>query len=124
MNTIKRAMKKNHDTTEVAFYDIKEVKVDVAFIKKDYLEFKEEVRNVLSQFISKGPDASDFFPANDNATIERFMVKDDMFQKRKEALYFLLYNCSSNNQRAFSESFINAVFTKEYIETHIWPLGR
>ena len=124
LNAIKRGVKKNHDTLEVSFFDIKEILAILSFLKKDYLEFKEEVRNVLSMVTSKGPDASEFFPAKDNATLERFMVKDDMFEKRREALYFLLYNCSCDNQKAFSESFIYAVFTKEYIETHIWPLGR
>ena len=124
MNAIKRGVKRNHDTSEVAFFDIKEIKADIAFIKQDYLEFKEEISSILYQVASKGPDSSEFFPANDNATLIRFLVKDDGYEKRKEALYFLMYNCGCDVQKTFADSFLTTVFTKQYIETHIWPLGR
>lgn len=124
MNTIKRGVRRYQDTTEVAFFDMKEIKADLTSFKQDYLEFKEEIRSILSMLVSKGPDASDFFPANDNATLNRFMEKDKGYEKRKEALYFLIYNCGCDVQKTFADSFLTTVFTKQYIETHIWPLGR
>ena len=124
LSTIKRGVKKYHDTTEVAFFDIKEIKADTAFIKKDYLEFKEEVRSALSKVSSRGTYANEFFPANDNPTLNRFMVKDEGYEKRREVLYFLIYNCGCDVQKTFADSFLNTIFTKQYIETHVWPLGR
>lgn len=124
MNSIKRGVKKNQDTTEVAFFDIKTMKDELSVFKNDYLEFKEEIRTKLAAFGTKTPDASDFFPTKDNATLERFMVKDDLFKNRKESLYLLLYGCASDNQKNFCDGFINAVFTREYCTSHVWPYGR
>lgn len=124
MIAIKRGVKKNQDTTEVIFFDNKEIKADIAFLKQDYLEFKEEVRTSLSKVSSKGPAAIQWFPANDNDDLERFMAKDEIFEKKQEILYFLLYNCGCDIQKSFADSLLTTIFTKEYIETHIWPLGR
>lgn len=124
LSTIKRGVKKYQDTTEVAFFDVKDIKADLAALKKDYFEFKEEVRTSMLKVASKGPDASEFFPAKDNATIDRFMLKDEGFEKRKELLYLLLFNCGCDVQKSFADSFLLTVFSKEYVETHIWPLGR
>lgn len=124
LSTIKRGVKKYQDTTEVAFFDIKEIKADLAFIKNDYLQFKEEIRTGLSKVTSEGFYANEFFPVNDNDTLQRFLAKDNEYDKRREVLYFMLYNCACDSQKSFAESFVSTVFTKQYMETHIWPLGR
>lgn len=124
LTAIKRSVRKFQDTTEVAFYDVKTVKTDLSAFKKDYFQFKEEIRTAIAAIAIKGPEAADFFPANDNSTIQKFLVRDSEFPKRKESLYFLLYGCATDAPKTFSDALISTVFTREYTETHVWPLGR
>lgn len=104
--------------------DIREIKNDLKLFREDYLEFKTEVRQSLYHFKSKGPDASTYFPVQDNKIIEKFMCKDEDFEKRKQVLYHLMMECEADSQRKFTDSFLTTIFSKQYLATHIWPCGR
>ena len=114
----------NGDTLEALFVDIKELKQDVAWFKQDYSDFKDEVRQSLAQTNAMGTYTNDFFPADDNEDLERFMCKDKNFEKRREALYLLISGCASDDPRKFVDSMITALFSKNYLSTYIWPYGR
>ena len=47
LNFVKRNSKKQTDTVETTFYDVKAIREDIAFLKQDYLEFKGEIRQVI-----------------------------------------------------------------------------
>ena len=123
LNSLKNSSKKTSDTVEVSFYDVKAIRDDVAFIKEDYLRFKEEVRIKMASMNASGSYASDYFPVNDNGDIERFMRKDGGLQKRKDCLYLMLQGCEAETSRKFSDNFLSSVFTKSYMATYIWPHG-
>lgn len=110
----------------MTFYDVKAIRDDVAFIKNDYLQFKEEVRMSFANINAKSSGAftSDFFPAEDNDSILRFMNDDADFEKRKNGLYLLLLGCGADSQRKFTDSFLRTLFSKNYLATYIWPHGR
>lgn len=120
---MKNSSKKTSDTVEVTFYDMKALKEDVAFIKQDYLQFKEEVRVKMANMNASGTYVSDFFPAKENSDIERFMKKDAGLQKRKDCLYLLLLSFDANTTRKFSDTFLANLFSKEYLAKYIWPHG-
>ena len=124
LTNIKRSTRKTSDTVEVTFYDVKAIRDDVAFIKQDYLEFKKEMRLEMARLNSSTSYSSDYFPADDNSSICRFMEEDKDFKKRKESLYLLLSGCDADKPRKFSDSFLSTLFTKNYLSKYIWPLGR
>ena len=95
----------------------------MAFIKEDYLQFKQEVRAKLASMNASGTYASDWFPVQDNEAILRFLKDDSGLEKRKDCLYLLLSSCDDTSARKFSDSFLNNLFTKEYLATYIWPHG-
>lgn len=97
---------------------------DTAFLKKEFLEFKQEMRHKLAGFKSMGPDLSDYFPAKNNDSIEKFMQQDEQLKERKDALYFLLQGCGFSTEKQFSDSFITSLFDTEYLKKYIWPHGR
>ena len=126
INSIKRSSKKHTDTVETTFYDVKTIKQDVALLKQIFLEFMEETRAGFANINASAPgsNTNDFFPADSNEPIERFMRKDHEYDKRVKSLYLLLTGCGTNNQRTFTDSFIRTLFSKTYIANHIWPHGR
>lgn len=97
----------------------------MAFIKQEILEFKNEVRLGFASLNAKTrPNLNDYFPADDNSSIERFLNRDDGYEERLDGLYLLLSGCSAETPRKFTDAFLRTLFSKEYIVTHIWPLGR
>lgn len=124
LNQIKRMSKKDSDLLETIFFDLKTVKADTAFLKNDYLEFKQEMRLAVSNLNAKGSYVSEFFPANNNEMIDRFLKKDDGYSKRIDSLYLLMSECDAKTKRLFSDSFLRTLFTKDYMNTYLWPLGR
>ena len=65
------------------------------------------------------------FPVDDNDTIINFMKNDPEFEKRKDSLYLILLGCAAaETPRKFSALFLSTLFTKKYLSTYIWPLGR
>ena len=123
LNSLKNTSKKTSDAVEVTFYDAKTTRDDVAFLKQEFLQFKEEVRFHFAKLNSSGTYVSDFFPANDNSDIERFLKNDANLQKRKDSLYLLLMTCDGETPRKFSDTFLKILFTQDYLATYIWPLG-
>ena len=123
LNSLKNSSKKTSDTVEVSFYDIKAIRDDLAFLKQDYLEFKQEIRDKLASLNASGNYACEWFPLNDNEEIQKFMKNDNGFQKRKDCLYLLLSSCDADTPRKFHDAFLNNVFSKEYLARYIWPHG-
>ena len=117
-------MRLSSDTGDSTYFLVKEIKKEVTFLKNDYLEFKQEMRAAVGKVTSKGCYASDFFPADDNDVLDRFMTNDKDFEKRREALYLLVSGCESDKEKTFANSMLNAIFSRKYMATHIWPLGR
>lgn len=77
---MKRAQKVNGDTLEQTFVDVKGIKVDFASFREDYLEFKNEVRQSITNLQSKAAYANEYFPVEDNEDLERFMSQDKKFE--------------------------------------------
>ena len=111
---------------EVTFFDVKAIRDDIAFLKKEFLELKDEMKLSFASANAKasGQYTSDFFPLRDNASIERFMKEDEELEKRKDSLYLLLSGCDAETPRKFSDAFLRTLFSKDYMKTYIWPLGK
>ena len=119
-------MKKHEMPLKYFVYNLKAIRDDVALMRKDYLEFKQEVRTSLARFDAIGSSyVSDFFPAEDNQQILDFLKEDKKLKKRKDSLYLLLTMTSAaDTDRKFSDMFLRTLFSKKYLAEHMWPHGR
>ena len=77
----------------------------------------------MANINASGAYVSDYFPANDNEDIERFMKKDAGLQKRKDCLYLVLLGFDAATSRKFSDTFLKNLFTPSYLSRYIWPHG-
>lgn len=87
-------------------------------------DIKEEIAKFTFHMEMNTHDVSSFFPANDNATILRFMEQDGEFNSRRHGFYELLKTCVSVSQKKFTDSLINTLFTVHYKSNIRWPCTR
>lgn len=67
---------------------------------------------------------SEFFPANDNETIMKFLEEDADYKARRHGFYELLKTCMSTTKKKFGDSLINTLFTVHYKSYTRWPCVR
>ena len=63
----------------------------------------------------------DFFPIQDEATLDKFLKQDENYEERKNQFSTVVLNAIPNKLDKFTTAVIKAVFGAEYIATHRWP---
>lgn len=93
----------------------------IAELRALYNEVQKDVK-AFSFYIQMGTeDVSNYFPANDNETINRFLLEDEDYKARRHGFYELLKTCVSVSQKKFGEAIINTLFTLHYKSNTRWP---
>lgn len=86
------------------------------------LDIQKDLRKFTFHMRMDTVDISDFFPVNDDETLEKFLDKDHPdWQLRKRGFYHLLYNTLSTNPKKFAAALLHTVFTRNFISKHKWP---
>lgn len=63
----------------------------------------------------------DFFPVENDETMEKYLKNDDQYEDRKNQLSTVLINALDDKTKSFSSAMIKAIFHPNYMATHRWP---
>lgn len=93
-------------------------------LKTLYLDVKKELSAFSFHMKMQTDDVSQFFPANDNETILKFMNEDEQFNARRHGFDELLKTTISHTSKKFHEALLNTLFTVHYKSNTRWPCFR
>ena len=67
-----------------------------------------------------------YIPFPDNDTIEKFLENDDEIGERKFELDQVLLTVvpTKSNLKTFADALTKALFTRNYVATHKWPIAK
>lgn len=72
----------------------------------------------------KSVNISEYFPINDDDTMNRFLLKDQDYEDRKGQLYTIIFNTVADTKKKFGIHVMKAIFSNNYILSHRWPTDR
>ena len=108
-------VKENH-------YFHKANKEELESVKSIALEIKDDVKNSMFQIKMEEANITEFFPAQDNDSISRFMENNTTFNLRRRGFYNLLKTiANSGSKKKFSESLLTTLFSLDYKRQKKWP---
>lgn len=72
----------------------------------------------------KSVNISEYFPVQDDETMNRFLLKDHEYEDRKGQLFTILFNTVADTKKKFGIHVMKAIFSPNYILNHRWPTHR
>lgn len=103
------------------FHDNQSNMEGIADLKTDNAQIKKDIAQVAFQIKMDIDDVSQYFPANSNDDINRFLKNDEDYPSRRRGLYDLLKTTVSTNKKRFSDTFLHTLFTVKYKSEARWP---
>lgn len=125
LNSIRRNLKNNAENVRAHSQDITELKATSEQILNRLDVMNKHLQVLVAQKCMDSESIDNYLPFPDNATIFRFLQKDDKFDERKFALEQILLTTipSNKNQKHFADALCKALFTRSYIASHKWPIA-
>lgn len=63
----------------------------------------------------------DFFPIQDDATLEKFLKQDAEYEDRKNQFSDVILHANMDTPQKFIGSVVPLVFEQKYVASHRWP---
>lgn len=119
-------MRRNHENTnDVVKHnhaDLQIVKEHIKEIRTKLDELGHQIGRATFQIVMNEVDMSDFFPVAHAAQLENFIDKEHIeWPARRREFYNYLFNCVTDNKRAFTKGLLKSLFSREYMMTVKWP---